>query len=216
MLAQRGLVSQDHQAATAAYVANPPLAIKHMVDKERESLHSILAQKDDAASQLVPALASLFQSESPHIPRLQYFEGAANVRTMLHEYCRDWQQSIAAQDYTWWGYQDHQFVETYRDWLDYYWSSMAPSEEIKLFSNKSPTERSLKGKVRNRTIKLVPKQYQFSSTIWILGEYVVTIMLAPIHYAFQLKDQAFAANQRKVFQLLVGKQKLTLSPYAYS
>ena len=100
-------------------------------------------------------------------------------------------------------YQDHHFVETYREWLDYYWNSMDRNERIWLLSNRSPTERRLKNRVACRLIRALPLKYQFSSTVWVLGEYVVTIMTRQEpHYASQLQDSVFAANQRLTFQLL--------------
>jgi hypothetical protein len=115
----------------------------------------------------------------------------------------EWQQSIAREDFTWWGYQDIEFVVQYREWLDHYWSQLKPAEKIWLLSNESGVEKKLKGKVPRRIIKKVPAGVEFSSTIWVLGEYVVTIMTRQKpHYAFLLKDSVFAANQRAVYQLL--------------
>jgi len=96
-----------------------------------------------------------------------------------------------------------QFVETYRDWLDYYWGSMHADEKIRLLSNRSVTERKLKNRVQRREIRVLPKQYHFSSTIWVLGDYIVSIMTRQKpHYAFLLQDAVFAANQRLLFQLM--------------
>ena len=122
---------------------------------------------------------------------------------MLYEHCLEWQKSLSGYDSTWWGYQDHQFVESYREWLDYYWTKMPEEENILLLSNESPTEVQLKGKIPQRRIRLVPSDFQFSSTIWVAGDYVITVMTRQRpHYAFQLQDKVFASNQRKSFQLL--------------
>jgi hypothetical protein len=80
---------------------------------------------------------------------------------------------------------------------------MHENEKICLLSNKSPTEKKLKNKIAKREIRHVPKNFEFSSTIWVLGDYVITIMTRQKpHYAFVLKDSVFAANQRLIFQLL--------------
>ncbi|MBX7137271.1 MAG: hypothetical protein K1X83_04735 [Oligoflexia bacterium] len=202
-LLRRGLVSIEHAAEGTLYIANNPQALLRMFEDEKRETEHNLQTKAAAINEILPLLTPYFKRENYSVPKLQFFEGAANVSHMLYEHCRAWQQSIAAYDFTWWGYQDHHFVEAYREWLDFYWAGMLPQERICLLSNRSETERRLRSKVTRRTIKMVPKQYQVSSTVWTLGEYVVTIMTRQKpHYAFQLQDAVFAANQRMTFQLL--------------
>jgi len=174
-----------------------------MVQAEREELRKKLDRKEAAARELALAVEPLFRARHYSVPRIQFFEGSRNVEQMLYDYELEWQKSIAHEDYTWWGYQDHEFVVQYRGWLDDYWKNLKSAEKIWLISNESPTETKLRGQVARRIIKPVPSGVEFSSTIWVLGEYVVTIMIRQKpHYAFMLKDAVFAANQRAVFQLL--------------
>jgi sugar-specific transcriptional regulator TrmB len=204
-LLKRGVVSLEQGQEISFFVANQPDALTRMVEEERREGELRLAAKAKAAAELVPMLQPFFKRENYSVPKLQFFEGTANVNNMLYQCCRQWQESISAQDFTWWGYQDHHLVETYREWLDYYWASMDPKERIWLFSNRSETEKKLKGRIARRVIKVIPKKFQFSSTVWVLGEYVVTIMTRQKpHYAFQLQDAVFAANQRLMFQMLWG------------
>ncbi len=202
-LLKRGLVSREQSQEISFYVANQPDALKRMVEEEKRAQDGKLREKEQAVSELLPLLKSFFKRENYSIPKLQFFEGTTNVNNMLYEYCRNWQQSIAAVDNTWWGYQDHHFVETYREWLDFYWASMEPAEKICLLSNRSATEKKLKNRVSRREIRVIPKEFQFSSTVWVVGDYVVSIMTRQQpHYAFQLQDAVFAANHRLMFQLL--------------
>lgn len=32
------------------------------------------------------------------------------------------------KDSTWWGFQDHTFVEHYEKWIDWYWQEVAPKK----------------------------------------------------------------------------------------
>jgi sugar-specific transcriptional regulator TrmB len=202
-LFQKGLISIEQAQDVNYYVANQPDAIPRMVAEEKKSFIAELADKESAANEIVPLLAPFFKNKNYSVPKLQFFEGTANVRNMLYDHCREWQRSVANYDYTWWGYQDHEFVEIYRDWLDFYWPTMEEGERILLLSNQSTTERKLKNKVGSRTVKILPKKDQFSSTVWVLGDYVITIMTRQKpYYAFQLQDAVFAANQRLLFQLL--------------
>lgn len=204
-LVQRGVVSLEQTSGATYYVVNQPEALQRMVAREKEQCLQELSDKEEAATELLKQVTPFFKSTNYSVPRLQFFEGTANVESMLYDLCRDWQKSISRYDYVWWGYQDHQFVETYREWLDYYWATMHEKERIMLLSNKSETEKDLKGQIARRQIKMPPKGLDFSSTIWVLGDYVVTIMTRQKpHYAFQLKDAVFAANQRNMFQMLWG------------
>lgn len=202
-LLKKGMVAVEKSAETSYYLASKPEALQRLVEREKQEFEQRYVEKSSAAAELIPMLSPYFKSQNYSVPKLQFFDGDVNVSSMLYDCCRAWQQSIARYDYTWWGYQDHHFVETYREWLDYYWASMHADEKIKLLSNRSATERNLKNRVQRREIRVLPKQSQFSNTIWILGDYVVTIMTRQKpHYAFLLHDAVFAANQRLLFQLL--------------
>lgn len=201
-LIDRGVVALEHTSGTTYYVINQAESLQRMIEREEQEYLLKASAKKSVTTELMGLIRPFFKSENYSIPKLRFFEGTANVENMLYDLCREWQESISHFDYTWWGYQDNHFVETYRDWLDYYWNSMHQKEKILLLSNKSDTEKKLKGEVARREIKVVPKSFEFSSTIWVLGEYVVTIMTRQKpHYAFQLKDTVFAANQRLMFQL---------------
>ena len=196
-LVARGVVSIEYDQKLAYYVPNPPTALSRMVNAERQELLQKLERKTTAARELEALAPQFFRQENYSIPRIQMFEGRNNIETMLYNHEKEWKTQISLLDYTWWGYQDVHFVQNYRKWLDQYWSAMGPSEKIWLFSNQSETEKKLQGKISRRHIKELPEGTEFSSTIWVLGEYVVMIMTRQQpHYAFQMKDAVFAANQR--------------------
>lgn len=200
-LVLRGVVAIEQTPGGTYYLANQPSSLKRMIEREKLEQLAQIGEKENAVGDVLREIQPFFKNTNYSVPKLQFFEGTTNVESMLYDCCRDWQASISQVDYTWWGYQDHHFVEQYREWLDYYWASMHADERILLLSNKSTTEKQLKGKVAKRDVKVVPKSFEFSSTIWVLGEYVITIMTRQKpHYAFQLKDSVFAANQRILFQ----------------
>ena len=202
-LVKRGLVIKEELAEAALYSANSVASVKEMVEQEKLQLNQSIATKEAAANELLPLLEVHFKGRNYSIPQLEFFEGRSGIERMLNQYESIWQESIAKYDFTWWGYQDHQFVETYRKWLDRYWAMMKEGEKICLLSNASKTEAKLRSAMPNRTVKIPAADTEFSSTIWVLGDYVVTIMTRQQpHYAFQLKDAVFAANQRMVFQML--------------
>lgn len=202
-LVERGLISQQLSDRVTLFAPHQPESILRMLEAERDELGKKMTERFSLAQGLIDQLTPLFQAQPLNAPRLQFFEGKRNVEAMLYEHCWEWQKSIAQYDHTWWGYQDDGFVPKYRAWLDMYWASRYPQEQVLLFSNRSPLEKQLAGAIPRRIIKLLPGEINISSTIWVLGDYVVSIMTRrEPHYAFQLRDSVFAETQRQLFQLL--------------
>ena len=200
-LMQKGLVSEEKRAGTRFFVAAQPQAVLRMIKRERD----LLTQKERLAEQFVEELKPLFRSKFFSIPKMQFFEGREGIESLLYDFTPRWNESMRAADGCWWGYQDHTFVERYRDWLEYYWSIKRPDDKVQLISNESPVEKKLRGKVAGRTILQVSEQFDFSSSIWVVGEYIVLLMTRnEPNYAFQIQDSVFATNLRLVFKLLWG------------
>lgn len=206
-LVQRGLVSTDRKGAATFYAVNKPSALLRLLDRERQTL----TEKERALKELVSVIEPYFRSQHFSIPKLKFFDGNENVKAMLYDFHRVWSESMKLRDatpsqLTNWGYQDHTFVLHYRQWLEDSWKLRPPPDTICLISNDAHVEDELKGKVPGREIKRVPAQYDFSSTIWVWGDYIILIMTRQEpHYAFQLHDAVFAANLRLVFMLLWEK-----------
>jgi len=200
-LAQKGLVSEEKRGASRFFVANQPETLLRMIKREREEL----TKKEKIAQLFVEELRPLFKSKYFSVPKIQFFEGREAVEEMLYDFTPRWIDSMKAADNSWWGYQDHTFVEQYRGWLEYYWTVKPPQSQIQLISNDAPIEKELKGKVAGRRILPIPLGFDFSSTIWVTGEYLILVMTRnEPNYSFVIKDAVFAENMRLVFQLLWG------------
>lgn len=203
-LSVRGLIAKEEKGGITRFLANPPSSIVRMMKREREDIERKVKHAEELSKQLSP----LFLGKSFQVPRLQYFDGRRNVEAMLEEYTPIWRESIYQGDSTWWGYQDASFVPEYREWLERAWKSMSPTEKINLVSNQGPHERELSGRVRGREIRSLGEELEFSSTVWILGEYIVMISSREKpHYAFQIRDKAFSQNQRAIFRALWSRVK---------
>ncbi|MDC0358440.1 helix-turn-helix domain-containing protein, partial [Oligoflexia bacterium] len=199
-LVQKGVVSQEQKGASTFYSCNKPQALMRMVEREQEDLK----QKAAMAHELMNLVGPYFKGKNFSIPKLQFFEGKQNLKNLLYDYLQEWRDSMSQYDYTWWGYQDHTFIEQNLGWLKDVWKTASPEEHVKLISNTSEIEQKLGGKFpARREIRTVPPPYQFSSTIWILGDYILLIMTRQKpHYAFQMRDPVFGENLRTLFQML--------------
>lgn len=201
-LVQKGVVSLEQKGSSTFYSCNKPVSLLRMIEEEQERV----AEQVHVARQLVEMVGPYFKSRHFSIPKIQFFEGRQNVNNMLYDFSDAWRESVSAVDYTWWGYQDHTFVEKYLPWLEHIWSTAPSQEMVKLLSNESQIEVDVKDKFpRRRQVKPVPEPFHFSSTIWILGEYILLIMTRQKpEYAFQMKDPVFAENLRTLFKMLWG------------
>jgi hypothetical protein len=111
---------------------------------------------------------------------------------------------------TWWGFQDHSFVELekYRKWILWYWSRSEEDMDLKLFTNQSSIEEEMKEKnISRRKLKLWTGD-NFTSTQWILGEYIVSIMTrGKLHYLVQIRDRVLADSMRNLAKNLWNKSE---------
>lgn len=198
-LVSKGLILAEQKRGTTFFAPSNPDAVLRMVEVAKTEL----GKREEVAKELVQAIAPYFKNKNYSVPKIRFFEGRASVETLLYDQYLSWQASMAKYDSTWWGYQDHSFVEQYMDWLRWHWERRLPDERIQLLSNKAPIEKRLRGKIERRAIRPIPAKFQFSATIWVNGDYIIMIMTGTKpHYAFELHDAVFALNLRNVFQFL--------------
>lgn len=199
-LAEKGLIATQRTQGTTWFVINEPTAFERLVEEEKSQLKA----KEDAAKELVTRLAPFINNAQYTIPKLQIFEGQKGVETMLYDYLPEWRESMQRTgDMTLWGYQDNTFIEHYLRWHNHLWKTMEQDEQIKLFTNSSDIEKQLDHKIVHREVRKLPEGVEFSSSIWLYGEFIVMGMTREKpHYAFLLKDSVLSANLRTIFKLL--------------
>jgi hypothetical protein len=192
-------VSEERSRVVTYYVANQPKALLQQYEKERRAIE----RKELITKELAARVEPYFRGEGYREPRLQFFDGAPNVETMLFQNTERWRESIRKFDDIWWGYQDPSFVDNYRSWLEHAWATAYEGEKIQLLSHVTKTELALVNQVPGRTIKFLPEDIGFSSTIWVLGDFMIMIMThRQPHYAFQIRESEFAQNLRALFKML--------------
>ena len=200
-LIRRKLVTTDSARRALRYRAESPTALATAVEEQR----ALLDQKERAIVKLTrelhPLLADRVHSES----RIDFAEGRLKVERFLFDNLERWRDSIIRIDRSTWGFQDHSFVEEYSKWIKAAWRILHVEAQIagRILSNSSSTERKLKGRIPGREVRILPGHYQFSSTTWVMGDYVVVIMTrTEPFYALQIREPVLAANLRTVFKIL--------------
>lgn len=198
-LTKRGLISAHIEGTTTYFSANEPEAILSEIHRERR----VIEKKEERARETLKKLRPMLRNQPHSVPHLQYFDGTENVENMLHRFLDEWMESMQHTDDTLWGYQDHTFVQHYAGWLSLYWKAKSSDHLIKLFSNESKEETTLKNRIKGREVRVLPGGFDLQTTLWISGDYVTVIntRVQP-HYAFQVLDLVLAENLRRIFQSL--------------
>lgn len=203
-LGNRGLVAVEQRNGSSIFLLNPPQAIVRMVSQEREKALRRFADQE-AAAQIVSQSISIEPRKIGRVNnKIQYYDGEENIRSLLYDHLPLWQNSMAQSDHTWWGYQDPCFAQYYRDWIKDTWSKRRSGEFYRVFTNRSKIEEQLAAEAPEfRGMRFVPDGLNFSSTIWVVGDFLVLIFSqAQPHYAMQLRNSHFADGVRDIFRLL--------------
>ncbi|MCC6954235.1 MAG: helix-turn-helix domain-containing protein [Deltaproteobacteria bacterium] len=201
VLEERRLLRREEVKGTFWFrVDNPDDLVRSIEEEERA-----LALRKHAASRLAAELKKIHRSKSYQVPKIEFFEGKDRVERFLFANLPRWTESILERDRSTWGFQDHTFVSEFGEWIGKAWKVMHDDNKIagRLLSNRSQVERALKNKVVRREVRVLGNEFNFESSIWVLGDFVVLILTreTPI-IAFQINNQTLASNLRVVFRAL--------------
>ncbi len=203
-LLKKAIIEEDLSGKTKYYVALPPEKLKNYTDKQ---LREIKIQ-ENLINELIPELELLPKSENYSIPKVQVINGN-NIEDFLYKKTPIWEQSMRdTNEKTWWGFQDHTFVETdaYQKWIFWYWKQNKGDIDLKMFTNQSNIEEEMKDK--NLTLRQLKPWTgdNFTSTQWIVGEYIVsTVTRDKLHYLVQIRDKVLANSMRNLAKSLWSK-----------
>lgn len=194
-LIKKGVVAEDLGGKNSYLVARPPQDLAQIVKKDEKKLEI----KKQMLEKAVEELANFSKNTKYAVPKI-VFIGEDDLESYLYKQTPVWNESIAQYDGHWWGFQDQSFVRFYEEWIDWYWQSGSPKNiKLRLLSNK--TAESIKQKkFPNRIIKLWTDG-NFTSTIWVNGDYVIMIVTSQKpHYLVEIHDMVLAHNLREVFK----------------
>ncbi len=195
-LAELGLVTEDLGEKIMYVVALPPENLKHVIEKEQAQID----QQKTIVDEIIKTLTPLQSKASYSVPRIRFVE-ESQIEKHLYDAALRWDESMMATDPTWWGIQDHAFAELYKTWIDWYWNQAPEKIDLKLLSNKSDIEKRLEGKYKRRVLKFWNKSSDFTSTIWVTGDYVTMLSLRERpHYLVEIHDPVMARNMRALFK----------------
>ena len=198
-LKSRGLIIEDLGGKTLYYLPANDSEIDKALAKDKK----VLAEKEAGLKELKDALRLMPQSKTFSIPKIRFI-AEEDIEKYLYDATPRWTENQLANDTTWWGFQDHTFVEHYRDWIVWFWKQAPEVIDLKLFSNDSQIESSMKKeKIERRQIRFWNGETELSGTQWIVGTYIISIVTNQHpFYLVEINDAVLAHNMREVFKRL--------------
>ena len=199
-LVKKGVITEDLEGPGGYFVALPPENLEAAIKQEERAV----LEKKRVAKEAIEELQSLPKSKSYSVPKMRFID-EYNVRDFLYKQTPVWEESMKREgETTWWGFQDHTFVEhkEFREWIEWYWKRAPKEYDLKLISNDSEIEEKMKSKnIERRIIKFGKETFKVTGTNWILGEYVVFVMSKQRpYYLVEIRDAVYAQNMREVFK----------------
>ena len=199
-LKKLGLIKESIGEKVAYWMPREGSELDRVIATEREAL----ARKVETIDSLKETLKGIFGSKIFSIPKIRYIE-EAEVASYLHEAVPKLNESLlSTNETTWWGFQDHTYVEHYEKWIVWYWKHAPKQIDLKLFSNDSTIEKHMvEQKINRRQIRFWNGGNDFTGTLWITGDFVTMIQTSERpHYLVEIHDAVLAHNMREVFKKL--------------
>lgn len=200
-LVAEGYIQEDDLRGVTYYYPTSPKDLVKVTRKERQAL----IEKELALQELAKSIATMPKSKKYAVPKIKFVEYEERVAAYLYEHTDKWYGALPENERTWYGFQDHTFVEhePYRDWITWHWKH-SPDSQLYLLSNDARSEREVGTQPsENRHIKFWKKGFDFSDSQWIVGDYSVMLMTREKpHYLVELHDAVYADNMRKLFKNL--------------
>lgn len=197
-LSEKGLIIENSTKRPRTFAPASPKDIEGLITDERERATAREKMLRELSQNIVRTKAE----KTYPVPQIRFIE-EEKIGQFLYKQTAAWWSSMLHTDTTWRGFQDHTFVDHFKEWIDWQWKEVPKAITLKLLSNRSETEAKMIGKYPRRAIKFWEKTDGFISTTWIVGDYVVMINTsAKPFYLVEIHSSTLAHDQREVFKNL--------------
>lgn len=201
-LIEKGLIVEDATKRPRVFAPASPEQVLALIERDKKQI----AARETSFEKLAAELSKLSAKTAYPVPTVRFIE-EGKLDDFLHKQAPAWDESaVAIKEATWWGFQDHTFVEHYGSWIKWYWERWDERVDLNLLSNRAPVEVEFAKKNRydgRRNIKFWGEATDFLSTTWIVGDYLIMINTrARPFYLVEIHDKLMAHDQREVFKNL--------------
>jgi sugar-specific transcriptional regulator TrmB len=196
----KGLIVEDSSGKIIYLTPASETELHRIIEKEKD----ILKLREQNILSLQNIIKTIPASKSYSVPKIRFIE-EQDLEKYLHEATPKWvEDQVTNSEVTWWGFQDHTFVEKYKDWIIWFWKKAPQEINLKLFSNQSQIEEEMvKENIDRRQIRFWSGESNFTGTQWVVGSYIIMIITTERpYYLVEIKDSVAAHNMREVFKRL--------------
>lgn len=195
-LVDKGLITLDDTGKIEYLIANDPQEIVALIDREK----AVLRKKEDFAKNALKELLLIQTGKQFSVPKIRLIE-ENHLEQFLYKRMPHWIENNRKYDQIWWGFQDHTLLDFYGDWIEWTWKTF-PGLQVKLLSNQTESEIKMEKRILSRReIKFWDKTKDFSGTVWVTGDYFITVITrTKPHYLIEINDSVLAHNQRELFK----------------
>lgn len=201
-LVEKGLLVEDTTRRPAVFALADAEQVLTQISKEKKQL----AEREQSYQKIAAEISKLTAGKEYVVPTVRFVE-EHKIDDFMRKQSLIWDKNMLDIDErTWWGFQDHTFVEHFGDWIAWYWKQSPQTIDLKLLSNGAKTEvdfaRNNKH-LERRVIKFWGEAASFYSTTWAIGDYIVMINTrTKPFYLVEIHDKLMAHDQREVFRNL--------------
>lgn len=201
-LVEKGLLVEDTTRRPTVFALADAEQVLTQVTREKKQL----AEREESYKKIAAEISKLTAGKEYVVPTVRFVE-EAKLEEFLKKNAAVWDETaVRSNECTWWGFQDHTFVEHYSPWIEWYWLRWNENMNLKLLSNAATSEVEFAKKNKHlsrRSIKFWGEALNFYSTTWIVGDYVVMINTrTKPFYLVEIHDKMMAHDQREVFRNL--------------
>ncbi len=197
-LVDKGLLVEDSAKRPRVFLPATSEDIQNMIEDEQIKF----GMKENLLREFASELSRVTAKETYSVPQVRFVE-QDKLESFFYNEIPKWHKSIVEKNSTWYGFQDHTFVENYSKVMDWYWKRSGKELTTKLLTNQSITEDKMVGKYKQRAIKFWNKTGNFLSTTWIAGDYLIMVNTRKQpFYLVEIHDATLANDMREVFKNL--------------
>lgn len=199
-LMRGGFIAGDLAAPTMYLAALSPERLLDVVESKKRALK----KEETLVRQVIEQLGDLPTNTKFTLPKIQFIDDH-EIKDFLDRRLDIWNESARSTKESWWGFQDHTFVERYPDWIAGWFGRKSSRDlAVKLVSNPTSSEREMQKKVpRERVVRFLKEKSDFTASVWVTGEYIVMLYTKDRpSYLIEIYNPVFAQNIREVFKIL--------------
>ncbi|MES2216428.1 MAG: helix-turn-helix domain-containing protein [Patescibacteria group bacterium] len=201
-LIAKGIIAEDLGGSTLFLTPLPLESLSQLIEKPKRELE----EKEALVKKAIAGLSLITADKKYSVPKIRFVE-EDNLEHFLFENGVKWVKELQKGDGIWWSFQDHSFVEHYEkfvEWIGRTKEYRDPRVKSHLLTNQAPIEQKMEKKIpRSKRVLRFVEGLNFTSSIWISGDYIVMVVTNQHpFYLVEIHDAMLAHNMREVFKKL--------------